>query len=701
MSGNDRHGRLGDVLRSRRLDRFVGRAAEIEVFQTALDADDVPFSVLYLHGPGGVGKSCLIDVLAARAERRGAQVVCLDGRDLPVSAEAVLAALGESLDVPKGEGPISSRRGRIVLLIDSYERLAPLDDWLRTRLMPRLPQTALTLIAGRAAPGAAWRADPAWRDLLRVVSLRNLTSDESREYLRRCGVPMASHNRLIEVAHGHPLGLSLLVDVDVAAGGGVAYDPTPPDLVGALLRRFLDVVPDLQQRRALEVCALARMTTESLLREALELDDAHHLFTWLRSLSFVEAGVDGLFPHELARDVLDIDLRWRDPDAYKHTCRRVRAHIHRNLETAHGHAQQRAIYDEKFVFRNLPSVLSPVDWTAWGERYPEPVRAADVSAILDLVARYEGPESADIAAHWLDRQRDGFVVIREPDGTLRGFLALLDLTAASVQDRAADPGAQAAWERANSPDAVRAGEIVTQTRFVIDSHAYQAPSPTQNATPVVTLQRYLQTPSLAFDFLTLADPDRWNDYFALADLPRVDGADFTVGNRRYGLFCHNFRAVPVNALLELWTERALTQDITSPPARPPDVLVLSEPDFTDAVRRALHDLHRADLLARSPLLRTRLLRERAGTIDPNAGDLDAVLREAVATLRQHPRDDKLLRAVERTYLRPAATQEGAAAALGLPFSTYRRHLSQGVARIVAWCWARESTVPSMNRPEHY
>ena len=212
------------------------------------------------------------------------------------------------------------------------------------------------------------------------------------------------------------------------------------------------------------------------------------------------------------------------------------------------------------MFRNLPSVLSPVDWSTWGERYPVPARAADRSAILDLVARYEGPESADIAAGWFDRQLDGFVVIREPDATLRGVLALLDLTAASASDRAADPGAQAAWERANSPDPVRAGEIVTQTRFVIDAQAYQAPSPTINATSVVTVQRFLQTPSLAFEFLTLADPDQWDDYFALADMPRVDGADFTVGNRRYGLFCHDFRAVPMDALLELWTERALSQD---------------------------------------------------------------------------------------------------------------------------------------------
>jgi hypothetical protein len=59
------------------------------------------------------------------------------------------------------------------------------------------------------------------------------------------------------------------------------------------------------------------------------------------------------------------------------------------------------------------------------------------------------------------------------------------------------------------------------------------------------------------------------------------------------------------------------------------------------------------------------------------------------TLAHHPRDDKLLRAVDRTYLRPAATQEAAAAALRLPFSTYRRHLTQGMTRIVSVLWEQE------------
>ena len=161
--------------------------------------------------------------------------------------------------MPEGEGAIAgpSDGGRLVVLVDTYERLAPLDDWVRTRLLPRLPATALTVVAGRTPPGPAWRADPAWRELLRVVSLRNLSPEESRQYLHACGVDPARHDQLVELAHGHPLGLSLLADV-VVRGGEAAADPLTPDLVGTLLRRFVEVVPSGLHRRALEVCALGQ-----------------------------------------------------------------------------------------------------------------------------------------------------------------------------------------------------------------------------------------------------------------------------------------------------------------------------------------------------------------------------------------------------------------------------------------------------------
>jgi hypothetical protein len=103
----------------------------------------------------------------------------------------------------------------------------------------------------------------------------------------------------------------------------------------------------------------------------------------------------------------------------------------------------------------------------------------------------------------------------------------------------------------------------------------------------------------------------------------------------------------------------------------------------------LRDLRRPDLLARNPLLRTRVVHDRAGDEEPSAATLATLLSAAAETLRDDPRDDRLWRAVERTYIRPAATQERAAATLGLPFSTYRRHLTQGVDRVVAGLWDQE------------
>ena len=632
-------GTVGDLLMSRRRTRFVGRASEVELFRVALDTPEPPFLLLHLHGPPGIGKTSLLDVYAGLAAEVGATVVRLDGRDLVPSTAAVLQVFDEGLELPAedepGAGPPGD--GRLVVLFDTYERLAPLDDWIRTRLLPRLPENVITVIAGREPPGPAWRADPAWRELLRVVSLRNLSPEDSRQYLHGCGVEPARHDQLVELAHGHPLGLSLLADV-VVRGGEAAADPLTPDLVGTLLQRFVEVVPSGLHRRVLEVCAIARVTTEGVLREVLGVEDAHDPFAWLRGLSFVESGPDGVFPHDLVRDALDADLRWRDPDSYRRVFRAVRGHINARLRTSQDEEQQRAIADAKYMFRRLPGVVSPLDWDVWGQQYPEPASPGDRDAILDLVLVGEGDASAAIATRWWEQQPEGFFVVRSPDGTIGGFLALLDLTRASPEDIASDPGASAAWDHARQQAPPRPTENVTLSRFVVDRVAYQGPSATFNAMPILTMQRYLATPSLAWDFLALAEPEHWDEYFAAADLPRVAGADFWVGGRRYGLFAHDFRQVPVDALLELVTERALGQDATTSAAtmRSP-LLVLSQTEFDDSVRQALRDLRRPSLLARNPLLRTRLLRDAAGDEEPDAATLETLVAAAIESLREHPR----------------------------------------------------------------
>jgi ABC-type transport system involved in cytochrome c biogenesis ATPase subunit len=62
--------RIGDRMTATRRQCFVGRENERAVFQHALAAPALPFQVLYVFGPGGIGKTTLIKEFAALAEQK-------------------------------------------------------------------------------------------------------------------------------------------------------------------------------------------------------------------------------------------------------------------------------------------------------------------------------------------------------------------------------------------------------------------------------------------------------------------------------------------------------------------------------------------------------------------------------------------------------------------------------------------------------
>jgi hypothetical protein len=690
--------RLADRLIAARRRRFVGRQPELAQLQSALQAGELPFQVLYVYGPGGVGKTTLLAEFGYLAEQAGFAAAHLDARAIEPAPETFSSALRALLGLAPTASvadSLAARPGKAILLIDTYEALAPLDEWLRNHFLPQLSENTLVVLAGRNAPLPGWQADPGWQTLIRTLPLRNLSPEESRSYLAKRQVPPAEHQKVLDFTHGHPLALSLVADVLDQRPGQSFHPEEAPDVVKTLLEQFVQKAPGPAHRAALEACAQVRLTNEALLSEMLGMPEVHELFDWLRGLSFIESRPEGLFPHDLAREALAADLRWRNPDWYAELHRRARAYYTTRLNQARdaSHAQ-RVLLDYIFLHRDNPMVRPFLEWQSGGQTLLVDIaRPADLPIVLALVRQYEGEESARLAEHWFHRS-PGWVVLRASDGTPTGFVSMIPLQQAAAADLAADPATAAAWRYLQSRTPLRPGEIATHFRFWMAQDCYQAVSPIQSLIFVNMVRHYLTTPGLAFTFLPCVEPDFWAPIFAYADLARLPECDFEVGGQRYGVYGHDWRAMPPMAWLALLGDREVSggSQGTSPPQASDPLVVLSQDEFGQAVRDALRDFARPDLLRNSLLLRSRMIVEQAGpqaAPAERAGALQARLREAAQALQASPRDAKLYRAVFHTYIQPLATQEQVAELLDLPFSTYRRHLKAGVARLAEILWSRE------------
>lgn len=692
--------RLADRLVAARRRRFVGRENERELFRSALAAPELPFVLLHVYGPGGVGKTTLLKEFIAIAGELGVPTLYVDARNVDPSPEGVLAALQLSLGLTAPEHPIevmAARGGRQVLLFDTGELLAPLVTWLREVLLPQLPDDTLIVFGDRRPPVPAWYTDPGWQDLIHILPLRNLSPNESKDYLSRRNIPSEHHDEVLTFTHGHPLALSLVADVFAHKGDVRFHAEATPDVVKALLEQLVQKVPGPSHRTALEVCALVRVTTEALLSAVLDAPDVHELFDWLRGLSFIESGPLGVFPHDLAREALSADLRWRNRNWYAELHRRVRNFYTSGLEKASVLEQQSILFDYIFLHRDNPMVRPFLEWQESGTSVPGAMREEDAPKLVEMVRSHEGNESAEIAAHWFNRQPGSVLVFRDTEQNPTGFLMALSLEQVTEEDAEVDPAVRGALAYLNTHAPLRAGEVAKHFRFWMAADTHQAVSPVQSLIFVNTVRHYF-TPGLVYSFFPCADAAFWAPLFAYADLHPVADADFEVGGKRYGVYGHDWRAVPVMAWLTLLAEReiAASPDQVAPAPAPSPVVVLSEQEFGTAVQEVIRNYTRPEALKSSPLLQSRLVIERAGANAARPERIAALQRlvmDACDNLQRSPREAKLYRALSHTYIKPAPTQEAAADLLDLPFSTYRRHLKQGITRVceIMWQWELNGT----------
>jgi hypothetical protein len=405
---------------------LVGRDQERSILHHVLD-EDGPM-VVFVHGIGGVGKSTLVEAFAGEARARGAIVLLFDGGAIEPTwrgfIEAISTAIGGDLStVEEVASRLASLSERVVLVLDRYEVLRPLDLWLQQSFVPALSDGIRVVIAGREGPMIGWST--AFGRLFRTLPLGNLPHDDAETLLRQEGVGGDDLDRIHRLARGHPLSLRLAASALVAEPAGDHDARTITAIVEELTELYLAQLDPLT-RRALDASSVVRRPTLSLIGAMLPDTAPRDAFERLRALPFVELSSDGLVIHDTVREVVAAYLRATDPDR----SRRYRIAAWRQLRDevtrATSHEMWRYTADLLYILEN-PAVREAFFPTSEHRYFVDPARDSDWPAIHEIATASEPPGAVAILEDWWKRLPDAFYAARDATGRVVGFSVITEI----------------------------------------------------------------------------------------------------------------------------------------------------------------------------------------------------------------------------------------------------------------------------------
>lgn len=683
--------RLKDILQQQRKKNFVGRQKELSFFESLLHEAQPSIHLLYIYGPGGQGKTTLLKQFADSCKEAAVPFIQIDCRYVdahPAGFTKAFQAASPFKNKVDILTEIENYDGIVILLVDTYEKLKPLDDWLRLEFLPELPGNVITVISSRTRLSTNWKTDPGWQSITKVFSLKELDEGESRQLLSRRNIPANQIQRIVDYAHGHPLALCIVADMFDQRRDS-KFDPLDsPDIMKTLLDQFVQEVPSPAHKVALELCSLVHVTTEKLIEEVLAPQMAPELFNWLTTLTFIEKGPAGIYPHDLARDAIAAEMHWRNPEWYRHLHIKIQQYFSSRLVKQSGERQRELLFGLIFLHRMNPAVKPFFDFQETGESWQDKMKEEDKVYLVETVKKFEGKAAAEIFAKWIDHDAADIWVYRDGDKVPAGFVLKVNLEKISAKTHDEAINALLPYKKELN---VAEGELMTAFRTWMSREHYQNVSGVQSAIFLGIVQWYF-TPALAVSLFSCANPDFWQQMLNYADLHYLPAFDYEINDQRYGWYMHDWRKRTPAAWLELMGKKEINEEDEVTGSEEKNAAMLTEQAFIDAVQGALKNLKTPKKLTKNPLLKSKFVRENSGD-EKSEIDLALTLADklvkAIATLESSPKEEALHRVLYRTFINPVGSQEQTADFLYMSFSTYRRQVKKGVERVADILWLEE------------
>lgn len=524
--------RLSEAARS----AFVGREQELALLTGAIQSDDPPFVVAFIHGPGGIGKSSLIHALSDSLGS-AVQQYLMDCRNIEPTPEGFLLSLADAFgmkETPDHNSIVNHLREtnqKTVLALDTYEAFGLMDTWLRQEFVPSLTENVFTIISGREPPSVGWLITPGWRDLFCDIEIRELSTNHSHKMLESRGLDFRHSETVQHFARGYPLVLEMAAAAFRAKPDLQIQDGPPPNVLQQLTGAFLSgLSPDTV--KAVEAASTIRRVTEPMLRAVLNSSRVRDVFVDMQSLPFIDATAEGLNVHDVVHDTISKDLAWRDRERY--LTYRKRAWSFLTNESAHavGHHLWQCTADMLYL------IESPVVRGAFFPRgstgyIVEPATIADGAGICDIAISTEPEEAARLIGLWWERHPEAFHVARTRDNEIAAFYIIFEPSNVDSRLLADDP-MTAAWSSHLEENPIAEGERALFLRRWLARGTGEAPSPAQGACWLDIKRTYMQLrPSLRRLYTTVIDLEAWAPIIIPLGFTPIEKAQAVVGDTTY------------------------------------------------------------------------------------------------------------------------------------------------------------------------